>query len=752
MNKKEIKIIEEFYSKLPSKISKIRETFNRPLTLTEKILFSHIANSINRIPERGKETLEFLPDRVAMQDATAQMAVLQFITTQLPEVKVPSTIHCDHLIRAESGSKSDLLKSIDENKEVYEFLRTSALKYGIGFWQPGSGIIHQVVLENYAFPGGMIIGTDSHTPNAGGLGMLAIGVGGADAVDVMSGLPWGLLNPKIIGVKLTGKLSSWTSPKDVILKVAGILTVSGGTGKIVEYFGEGTKSISCTGKATITNMGAELGATTSVFPYDSRMSDYLKATERSLIADLANKNQEFLVADKEVLESPSNYYDEIIEIDLSSLEPSWVGPHTPDLRRTVSEMGEVVKENNYPDNISAGLIGSCTNSSYEDISRSASIAQKASDAGLKYKIPFYVTPGSDQIYQTIIRDGLLDIFTNAGAVVLANACGPCIGQWKRSDIKEGERNSIITSYNRNFAKRNDGSKDTLAFIGSPEMVTAVAFSGSLSFNPLTDSIKTPDGKDFKFSEPVGDELPREGFVFSKEGFFPPIEDEAERKKIEIVVDKNSDRLALLERFDVWNGEDYKDLVLLLKAQGKCTTDHISQAGPWLKYRGHLDNISKNTFLGAVNAFTGLAGKGKNVLTKEEKTFPEIARDYKNSKISWIVVADENYGEGSSREHAAMQPRFLGCKAIIAKSFARIAETNLKKQGLLPLVFENPNDYNLIGENDRFDILGIKQLAPNSKLKLIVRSSNDTKEISLKHSLTELQIEWFKSGSALNAVK
>ena len=752
MDKKEFEIINDFYKALPEKIKSVRERFNRPLTLTEKILFSHISKWPEAETVRGKDTLEFLPDRVTMQDATAQMAMLQFIVTELDTVKVPSTIHCDHLIRAESGSKSDLLRAVDENAEVYDFLKTSAAKYGVGFWEPGAGIIHQVVLENYAFPGAMIIGTDSHTPNGGGLGMLAIGVGGADAVDVMSGLPWGLLNPKVIGIHLKGELNSWASPKDVIIKVAGLLTVKGGTGKIVEYFGEGAKSISCTGKGTITNMGAELGATTSVFPYDSRMADYLNATEREEVSKLANSYSEHLVADPEVAANPENYYDEVIEIDLSTLEPAWVGPHTPDLRRTAAEMGDAVKECDYPDNVSAALIGSCTNSSYEDISRAASIAKQALDAGLKYKIPFYVTPGSDQIYQTIMRDGLLDIFTKAGAVTLANACGPCIGQWDRKDTKPGEKNSIITSYNRNFAKRNDGSKDTLAFIGSPELVTAVAFSESLSFNPETDSIKKDDGSEFKFDLPTGDELPKQGFVFSNEGFISPSDDVEERKNVEIKISKESERLAFLERFKAWDGNDYEDLVLLLKAKGKCTTDHISQAGPWLKYRGHLENIAKNTYLGAINAFDDEAGKGKNILTGEVKTFPEIAKEYKVANQGWIMVGDENYGEGSSREHAAMQPRFLGCKAIIVKSIARIAETNLKKQGILPLIFENPSDYDLIGEEDRYDIVGLKDLAPGSKIKLIVKSKTGTKEVELRHSLTKRQVEWFKAGSALNAVK
>jgi aconitate hydratase len=745
MDKRDLAVVEKLYSEIPSRISKVRELFKRPLTLTEKILFTHIAKLPDSVQERGAVTLDFLPDRVAMQDATAQMAMLQFMTTRLETAKVPASIHCDHLIRAQSGSKEDLLRAVDENREVYEFLRTSAERYGIGFWEPGSGIIHQVVLEQYAFPGGMIIGTDSHTPNAGGLGMLAIGVGGADAVDVMAGFAWGLLNPKLIGVKLTGKLNGWASAKDVILKVAGMLTVEGGTGKIIEYFGEGAESISCTGKATITNMGAELGATTSVFAYDPKMAEYLKATERGNIADLADKISEHLKADIEIYQNPEKYYDQVIEIDLSKLEPQWVGPHTPDLLRKVSEMPEVIKKENYPEDIAYALIGSCTNSSYEDISRAASLARQAQAAGLKVKAPLLVTPGSDQVYQTIKRDGLLDVFLSVGATVLANACGPCIGQWKRTDALSGKKNTIVTSYNRNFAKRNDGSADTLAFVGSPELVTAVAFAGKLSFNPLTDTLA--DG--LKFNIPQGSELPAKGFSFSKFGFIAPIEDSAKRQAIEVKIDPKSERLAKLDPFEPWSGEDFKDLVLLVKAKGKCTTDHISQAGPWLKYRGHLPNISKNTYLGAVNFFNGEAGKGSNILSGEVKTFPEIAEDYRKAGQGWIMVGDQNYGEGSSREHAAMQPRYLGCRAVIVKSIARIAETNLKKQGVLPLIFENPADYDLIGEKDRFDLTGLKDLALGSKVKLIIKTAGGQKEVLLKHSLTAEQIEWFKAGSALN---
>ncbi len=749
MEKSDLQLVKKFYAGLADKQAEARKRFARPLTLTEKIIFSHIANWPDVLPVRGKDTLNFLPDRVAMQDATAQMAVLQFMVTGLDTVKVPSTIHCDHLIRAQSGSESDLLRSIDENKEVFEFLRSAGERYGIGFWKPGSGIIHQVVLEQYAFPGGMMIGTDSHTPNAGGLGMVAIGIGGADAVDVMAGQPLGLLNPKVLGVHLTGKLSGWAAAKDVILKVAGELTVKGGTGFIVEYFGEGAESISCTGKATITNMGAELGATTSVFTYDKYMSDYLRLTERAEVADLADQLKDLLRADPEVYKDPAKYYDQVLEIDLSTLEPQWVGPHTPDLLRKASQMRAAVAENNYPDHPTSALIGSCTNSSYEDIGRAASIAVQALARGLKPKVPLLVTPGSDQVYQTIKRDGFMSTLESAGATVLSNACGPCIGQWKRSDIKEGEKNTIVTSYNRNFRARNDGNAETLAFIGSPEMVTAVAFSGSISFDPQRDSLKDAQGVEFKFLPPTGDQLPKNGFVLSKEGYTAPLALE-ERLKLEVQIDPASDRLSRIEQFDAWNGQDYENLTLLLKAKGKCTTDHISAAGPWLKYRGHLANISNNMYIGATNAFTDETGKGQNVITGEKSlSFPEVAKQYKAKGQGWIVVGDENYGEGSSREHAAMEPRFLGCRAVIVKSFARIAETNLKKQGLLALTFVNPADYDKVTETARFDILGLKNLKPGSALTLRIKDGSTTHEVPLKHSLTDEQIEWFKAGSALN---
>lgn len=752
MERRDKEMVEQFYAGLAKKVEAAKKYFNKPLTLAEKILFSHIAEFPTTKPTRGKETLNFLPDRVAMQDATAQMAILQYMVTGQDTVKVPSSVHCDHLIRAENGSKSDLLRALDENKDVYEFLRSASERYGIGFWKGGSGIIHQVVLEQYAFPGGMMIGTDSHTPNAGGLGMLAIGVGGADAVDVMAGLPWGLQNPKLVGVKLTGKLSGWASPKDVILKVAGLLTVKGGTGRIVEYFGPGAESISCTGKATITNMGAELGATTSVFAYDSKMKSYLEATERGWVAALCDKNKDHLCADAEVYQSPKDYYDELFEIDLSSLKPQWVGPHTPDLLRNASDMAEAVKKEGYPDDIRFALIGSCTNSSYEDIARSAHVANQAKSKGLKAKIPYMVTPGSDQVFQTIQRDGYMQTLNDIGATVLSNACGPCIGQWTRSDIKKGEKNTIVTSYNRNFKKRNDDNEETLAFIGSPELVTAVAFSGKLSFDPTRDSIKLADGSDFKFQEPTGDELPKSGFVFSKEGYIAPIDDVEKRKKLKVEISANSDRLDFLPVFDAWDGKDIENLLILMKAKGKCTTDHISQAGPWLKYRGHLRKISDNMFLGAVNAFTGEAGKCASVLSGKVDSFPEIAKEYKAAGRGWVAIGEENYGEGSSREHAAMSPRFLGCRAVIVKSFARIHETNLKKQGVLPLTFVNPSDYDLIDAKDTISIVGISAIKPGSKVTLKVQGEKGTREIPVAHTMTDEQIEWFRAGSALNMLR
>ncbi len=745
----DFEMIKNVYENLDDKISKIRKVIGRPLTLTEKILYSHLCTPLTKEFKRGQDYVDLAPDRVAMQDATAQMALLQFMHAGKKTTAVPSSVHCDHLIQAKIGADEDLSTALDENKEVYDFLESISRKYGIGFWKPGAGIIHQVVLENYAFPGALMIGTDSHTPNAGGLAMLAIGVGGADAVDVMAGMPWEVKWPKIIGVKLTGKMSGWTSPKDVILKLAGILTVKGGTGAIVEYFGEGTKSISATGKATICNMGAEIGATTSVFPFDDKMAEYLKITNRDDVADLAKKMEHNLTSDPEVFENPQNYYDSIIEIDLDQLEPHVNGPFTPDLAIPVSEMKKVVEEKNYPDNISVALIGSCTNSSYEDIDRSASIAKQALSKGIKAKSQFTITPGSEKVRATIEHDGQLEILTEFGGVVLANACGPCIGMWKRMDIQDGERNTIVTSFNRNFAKRNDGNPQTLAFVASPELVTALAIGGKLSFNPLTDEIENEKGEKVKLDPPQGKELPPNGFKEGDSGFIAPAKDGS---SVEVIVDPNSSRLQLLEKFKEWDGKDLTDLPILLKAKGKCTTDHISMAGPWLKYRGHLDNISNNLFLGAVNAFTDKAGEVKNTFTGEYKSTPEVARDYKNRGVNWIVIGDENYGEGSSREHAAMEPRHLGGRAVIVKSFARIHETNLKKQGMLPLTFADPNDYDKIQEDDKLSITGLTEFAPDCQLKLIIKHSDGSKdEAILNHTFNTSQFEWFKAGSALNLI-
>ena len=739
------------YLSLDEKLKAARSLLGRPLTLAEKILYSHLDSStpLSKSFVRGKTAIKVRPDRVAMQDATAQMAMLQFMSSGRPTVAVPSSIHCDHLIRAKSGAATDLLQAIDENAEVYDFLASSSDKFGIDFWKPGSGIIHQVILENYAAPGTMMIGTDSHTPNAGGLGMIAIGVGGADAAEVMTGLAWGVTLPKLVGVKLTGSLNGWTSPKDVILKVAGILTVEGGTGKIVEYFGPGVSSISATGRATITNMGAELGATTSIFPFEQRAIKYLDATHRRDLGVLCNGFLAHFAADPEVEADPKAFYDELIEIDLSTLEPHVVGPHTPDLARPISQLAAEAKEKGYPDAIRVSLIGSCTNSSYEDIGRAAHIASQAAAHGIKAKTQFMITPGSEATYATVERDGLLEPLTNAGGLVLANACGPCIGQWDRSDVKDGELNTIVTSFNRNFRRRNDGNAETMAFIASPEIVTAYALSGSLSFNPLKDTLKGSDGKEFKLSPPVADELPKAGFSEAKSGFQPP---SAHPERVEVKIDPKSDRLALLEPFEIWDGKDFIDLPVLVKALGKCTTDHISPAGPWLKYRGHLDRISDNMFMGAINAFTKETGKGKNVLTKETDTFTKVARQYKNSGLGWVAIGDDNYGEGSSREHAAMSPRFLGARAVIAKSFARIAETNLKKQGVLALTFADPADYDKIGEFDRVSIIGLAEFLPGKPLTLKVKQQ-DGKELLLKvnHSFTDEQLTWFRAGSALNSL-
>lgn len=741
-------MIKKAYNNYREKLTAIRKVLNRPLTYAEKVLYTHSWDELTKEFKGGKDYVDLAPDRVAMQDATAQMALLQFMSAGKKTTAVPSTVHCDHLIQAQVGAKDDLLRANEENKEVYDFLESVSRKYGIGFWKPGAGIIHQVVLENYAFPGGMMIGTDSHTPNAGGLGMIAIGVGGADAVDVMAGMPWELKWPKIIGVKLIGKMSGWTSAKDVILKLAGILTVKGGTGAIVEYFGEGTNSISCTGKGTICNMGAEIGATTSIFPFDEKMSSYLRITNRVDVAALAEGLADELCAGKEVFKNPEKFYDQVIEINLSKLEPHLNGPFTPDKAWPISQMKEAVKKENYPDKISVALIGSCTNSSYEDIDRSASIAKQAIAKGLKTKSQFTITPGSEQVRATIDRDGQLKSLADIGGLILANACGPCIGMWKRMDIKTGEKNTIVTSFNRNFAKRNDGNPETLAFVASPEITTALALAGSLSFNPMTDELVNKKGEKVKLDPPTGEELPPKGFDEGSSGFIPPAKDGS---GVEVKVDPKSERLQLLSPFKKWDGKDLVDLPVLLKAKGKCTTDHISMAGPWLRFRGHLDNISNNMFIGAINAYSGDAGKVKNIFSGETKSVPEVARDYKAKGKGWVVIGDENYGEGSSREHAAMEPRFLGGRAIIVKSFARIHETNLKKQGMLPLTFADPKDYDKIKEDDKVDLL-VTQLSPGKQLKMIVKHKDGTKdEIMLNHTMNETQIGWFKAGSALNLI-
>ena len=745
-----IELVKKLYASMPAVVEKARKKFGRPLTLAEKILVSHADNFDTQVWERGKAMLALRPDRVAMQDATAQMAMLQFIQAGKKRVAVPSTIHCDHLIRAEMGSEKDLMIANDENREVYNFLASAGKKYGIGFWKPGAGIIHQVVLENYAFPGGLIIGTDSHTPNGGGLGMLAIGVGGADAGEVMAGLPWEVLHPKLIGVKLTGKLNGWASPKDVILYICGKLTVKGGTNKIVEYFGPGAETISATGKGTITNMGAELGATTSIFPFDQKMVAYLNITERADIAKLAEANRELLVADPEVYASPEKFYDEIVEIDLSTLEPHVVGPHSPDLARPISKLAAEAKEKGYPVQLKATLVGSCTNSSYEDIGRAAHIAEQGLKAGLKATTAFLVSPGSERIFHTMKRDGFMKTFEDMGATVLANACGPCIGQWKRADGVKGKADSIVSTFNRNFPGRNDGIAETLSFLASPEVVTAYAFAGDLGFDPVNQTIKTADGKELKFDPPQGEELPANGFAKGEEGFVPPAEN---GDGLEVDLPPTSERLQLLQPFPKWDGKDFDKLPLLLKTKGKTTTDHISPAGPWLKFRGHLDKISDNMFLGATNAFSTEPGKGTNVLTGESGlNMAQIARDYKSKGIGSFVVGDENYGEGSSREHAAMSPRFLGVRAVLTKSFARIHETNLKKQGALPMTFANPGDYDQIEQEDRFSVHGLNALAPGKPIDITIHKK-DGKEVKIQanHSMTEQQIGWFKAGSALNAL-
>ncbi|CAL1279114.1 unnamed protein product [Larinioides sclopetarius] len=730
------------YEKLQKNLGIVRDRLKKPLTLAEKVLYSHLDSPATQEIVRGKSYLNLRPDRVAMQDATAQMAMLQFISSGLPKVAVPSTIHCDHLIEAQISGDKDLARAKDINKEVYNFLETAGAKYGVGFWRPGSGIIHQIVLENYAFPGVLLIGTDSHTPNGGGLGGLCIGVGGADAVDVMANLPWELKCPKVIGVKLTGKLSGWTSSKDVILKVAGILTVKGGTGAIVEYFGPGVDSISCTGMGTICNMGAEIGATTSIFPYNKRMKDYLIATRRQEIAELADQYAtELLTPDS------GCQYDKVIEINLDELEPHVNGPFTPDLAHPISQLGKHAKSNDWPLDIKVGLIGSCTNSSYEDMSRAASIAKQALDHGVKSKAKFTVTPGSEQIRATIERDGLAQTFRDFNGVVLANACGPCIGQWDRKDVKKGEKNTIVSSYNRNFTGRNDANPATHAFVTSPELVVALSTAGRLDFNPMTDEMTGANGEKFKFKTPQGQDLPPRGFDPGEDTYQAP---PADSSKVNVNVDPKSDRLQLLSPFDKWDGKDLTDMKVLIKVKGKCTTDHISAAGPWLKYRGHLDNISNNMFIGAINSENDTANKVKNQLNGEWGSVPDTARHYKANGVKWVAIGDENYGEGSSREHAALEPRHLGGRAIIVKSFARIHETNLKKQGLLPLTFDNPSDYDKIQPTDHISLLGLKDLAPGKPVKCEIKHADGKSEtVLLNHTMNEQQIEWFKAGSALN---
>ena len=744
----DLELVQNFYNQLDSKIKSIRLNIEKPLTLTEKILYSHCDEKIMKF-KRGVDYVNFNPDRVAMQDATAQMALLQFMVAGKHKVSVPSTVHADHLIQAKLNSENDLKNALDVNSEVYDFLSKVSSKYGIGFWKPGAGIIHQVILENYAFPGGMMIGTDSHTVNAGGLGMVAIGVGGADAVDVMVGMPWELKFPKLIGVNLKGSLSGWCSSKDIILKLAGILTVKGGTGAIVEYFGEGAKNLSCTGKGTICNMGAEIGATTSTFAYDESMERYLIATGRKEVAMLANKNKHNLTADIEIYNQPNDYFDEVITLDLDELEPYLNGPFTPDKATPISKMKEESEKNGWPTKVEVGLIGSCTNSSYEDISRSASIAKQAKDKKLKSKAKFTITPGSEQVRYTIERDGLVEIFNQMGGTVFANACGPCIGQWSRKDAEKERSNTIVHSFNRNFAKRADGNPNTYAFVGSPELVTAIALSGDLRFNPISDTLINELGDKVKLDPPSGYELPPNGFEVKNLGFQEPSKDGFNMK---ININTESDRLQLLEPFDKWNGKDLANLKVLVKAKGKCTTDHISMAGPWLKYRGHLENISKNLLLGATNAFNNKINCIKNQITGTYDEIPVIANEYRKNNISSIIVGDENYGEGSSREHAAMEPRFVGVKVVIVKSFARIHETNLKKQGILALTFKNKDDYDLIFEDDLISLRNLNDFKSNENLFLEISRSDGAKySIETFHTYNENQIEWFKAGSSLNLI-
>ena len=744
-------MVSNVYEKLKENSDKYRKVIGRPLTLAEKILSGHLENVGDKNLDDGKNYVFLRPDRVALQDVTGQMVMLQFMQAGLKQSSLPTTVHCDHLIRAKIEGETDMRVSLDENSEVFKFLQSAAAKHGCGFWKPGAGIIHQVVLENYAFPGGLMIGTDSHTPNAGGLGMIAVGVGGLDAAETMAGMPWELLYPKRIGIKLTGKLNGWTAPKDIILKVAEELTVSGGTNSIVEYFGPGTESISCTGKATITNMGAEIGATCSIFPYDSRMETYLKYTNREKIAEIANENKKLLVADPEVEQNPEKYFDRVIEINLSALEPHIVGPHTPDLARKISDLANDVKSNDYVDAISVALIGSCTNSSYEDMSRAASLAEQAKAKGIKSKIPLLVTPGSEQIRGTIERDGQMDSLKDIGATVLANACGPCIGQWSRPELSNDDKNSIVTTFNRNFPGRNDGHRNTLNFIGSPEMIIALALGGRLSFNPLKDELTAADGTKFKLEPPKpAPEVPSEGFM-KPQGIYvaPPTNSEG----LDVIIDPNSKRLQKLAPFTKWDGKDFESIPIIVKAKGKCTTDHISPAGAWLSLRGHLDNLSDNMLLGAVNAYNDEVGKGKNILSGKTENFAKTAREYKAKGMRWVIIGDKNYGEGSSREHAAMTPRHLGCAAVITKSFARIHETNLKKQGILALTFSNPDDYEKIQEDDTISLVGLNELAPQKQVKCIITHNNGKQEeISLSHSYNQSQIEWFKAGSALNVLR
>ena len=747
----DLKMINKYYERMNDSVQAAKKKLGRPLTLSEKILYSHLSLDLpSHNYQRGKSYVDFIPDRVAMQDATAQMALLQFMMAGKDKVAVPSTVHCDHLIQAKTDAQVDLNNALDNNNEVYRFLESVSSKYGIGFWKPGAGIIHQVVLENYAFPGGMMIGTDSHTVNAGGLGMIAIGVGGADAVDVMAGMPWELKLPKLIGVKLSGRMSNWTSAKDVILKLAGILTVKGGTGSIVEYFGEGTKTLSCTGKGTICNMGAEIGATTSIFSYDEKMEKFLIATGRSELALSANQISDNLMPDDEVLENPKDYYDQVIEINLSDLEPHLNGPFTPDRSTPISKMRDMAKKNDWPVDVKVGLIGSCTNSSYEDISRSASIAKQANNLGLRTKAEFTITPGSEQVRQTIERDGFIKEFNTLGAKVFANACGPCIGQWSRDGAEKEEKNTIVHSFNRNFAKRADGNPNTHAFVGSPELVTAIAISGDLTFNPLTDNLINESGEKLFLEPPKGHELPEDGFTVDDLGYQKPAKN-ANRAKV--IIDPNSDRLQLLKPFMPWGKKNIDNVRLLIKTKGKCTTDHISMAGPWLKFRGHLDNISNNMLTGAVNCFNEKVNSVKNQLNGKYDSVPTVQRDYKFNNIPTIVIGDENYGEGSSREHAAMEPRFLGVMAVLVRSFARIHETNLKKQGMLALTFKDKSDYDLIQEDDIFNFIDLDQFKEDKLITiLLTHKDKTTDQILCNHSYNQSQIEWFVAGSALNLIR